>query len=353
LLQLLASGPDLRNLLLGVLMVGFVCKVVFWSSPRNLSSSNTFKKARLGALAIVGLLVLGAAIYLAHRQLQLRTLLWLGAWSTLAAVGLFFATLSSAKMDGKPEDIMRASSIFLFYAIAIGCAVASLSVVAITVGTNPLNSAGAIGIVSTRRYEAEIHLDGTSVLHENRQSSFTSSSGQMNFGCEQTVSGQATFPLPDNATLVGQPLASWRNIANAIPVSAAAGLQGNVVVATGTITGIPYENFPFGIKNCTGGGHGELVLSGQYQTDDVREVSAPPQSLASTVSSSSSKEDWVTLPASQEFKIREIDIAIKDEVGTVASRFALTPSNPVQSDGKFSAIYSPQRQNGQLLIRVQ
>lgn len=230
---------------------------------------------------------------------------------------------------------------------------ASLSIVAITVGTNPLNSAGAIGVISTKRYEAEIHLDGTSVRHENRQSSFTSSSGQVNFGCEQTVSGQATFRLPDDATLVGQPSASWRNIANASRMNAAVEPQGNVVIATGTITGIPYENFPFGIKNCTGGGHGELVLTGQYQTDDVREVTAPPQSMVSTVSSPSSKEDWVTLPASQEFKMREIDIVIKDEVGTVASRFALTMSNPVQSDGKFTAIYSPQRENGQLLVRVQ
>lgn len=96
-LQFLSSGPDLRNLFLGVLMVAFVCKVVFSSSPRNLSSSDTFKKARLGALAIVGLLVLGVAIYLAHYQVQLRTLLWLGAFSTLAAAGLFFATLSSSR----------------------------------------------------------------------------------------------------------------------------------------------------------------------------------------------------------------------------------------------------------------
>lgn len=330
-----------------------MCKVVFWSSPRSLSSNGSFKKARLGALAIVGTLVLGASIYLAHNQLHLRTLLWLGAWSTLAAVVLFFATLSFAKIDGKPEDIARASSSFLFYSIAIGCAVASLSVVAITVGTNPLNSAGAIGIVTTKRYQAEIHLDGTSVLHESRQSSFTSSSGQLNFGCAQVVSGQATFQLPDNATVVGQPLASWRNIDNAFPLNAVVSVQGNVVNATGTIRGKPYDNFPFGIRNCTGGGHGELVLSGQYQTDDVREVSAPPESLVSTVSSSSTTEDWITLPASQEFKISKIDIAIKDEVGKVASRFALTPSNSVYRDGKFSAMYSPQRQNGQLLIRVQ
>jgi hypothetical protein len=350
-LQLLSSLPELRNILLGALLVGLVRLVVFWSSPRNFSSSSTFKKSRLAALVIVGLIVLGAAIYLAHHQLQLPTLLWLGSFSSFAAVIFFFMMISAPKLDTGSPDIVRASLLFLLYGVAIGCGVASLSVAAITVATNPLNSSGGIGVVSAKRYKAEIQLAGTTVVHESRESPFTASSGQRNFGCEETAPAQVAFQLPDGATVIGQPSASWRNTDNASRMNAVVSVQGNVVTATGSITGIPYQSFILGIKNCPGGGHGELVLSGAYRTDSVREVGAPPLSVTSTVSSNSN-EDWITLPTPQEFKITQINIDIKDESGSVVSHFGLTPTNPLQSDGKFSALYSPQREKGQLLIRV-
>jgi hypothetical protein len=94
---------------------------------------------------------------------------------------------------------------------------------------------------------------------------FEKSSGQVNVGCEETVSARATFPLPEGAEIMGTLSAAWRNTDNAKSFTAATRQTGaDEVVAEGTMTGLTREHI-FGIANCPGGGRGELVLSGTYR----------------------------------------------------------------------------------------
>jgi hypothetical protein len=88
---------------------------------------------------------------------------------------------------------------------------------------------------------------------------FTSGSGSINIGCEETRPVTVRYALPSNAE---QPTATaqWVNTDNIENRTSTVNMAGNVVEAVGTISGLR-RNFLF---NCPGGGHGELLLRGQY-----------------------------------------------------------------------------------------
>jgi hypothetical protein len=90
--------------------------------------------------------------------------------------------------------------------------------------------------------------------------SFRASSGQINVGCNDRQITNAVWSVPAGAQDI-QASASWENTDNAKDLSQSVSIRDGTATASGAITGLD-RNF-FG--NCSGGGHGELVMRGTYR----------------------------------------------------------------------------------------
>lgn len=103
--------------------------------------------------------------------------------------------------------------------------------------------------------EFSIHQPNAEVV----QVPFTAGSGSVNIGCEETRPVTVQYQLPSGAE---QPTATaeWVNIDNIEAQNAVTNIQPNLVIAQGWIRGL-HRTF---LLNCPGGGHGELLLRGQY-----------------------------------------------------------------------------------------
>lgn len=88
---------------------------------------------------------------------------------------------------------------------------------------------------------------------------FAVGSGSVNIGCEETRSITLQYPLPPGAE---QPSAAaeWVNTNNIEGQTSNVNVQPTAVMAVGSIHGL-HRTF---LLNCPGGGHGELLLRGQY-----------------------------------------------------------------------------------------
>jgi hypothetical protein len=95
---------------------------------------------------------------------------------------------------------------------------------------------------------------------EIAQVPFRVGSGSVNLGCEETRHVHVEFILPPGGEHP-EATAQWVNVDNLSASNASAITVGDRVDATGVIQGRPKTLF----FNCPGGGHGELVLSGQYE----------------------------------------------------------------------------------------
>ena len=103
--------------------------------------------------------------------------------------------------------------------------------------------------------EFSIHQPNAEVV----QVPFTAGSGSVNIGCEETRSINVQYTLPAGAEQATA-RAEWVNTNNLESQNSTVNVQGNLVTAVGTIRGL-HKTF---LLNCPGGGHGELLLRGQY-----------------------------------------------------------------------------------------
>jgi len=127
-------------------------------------------------------------------------------------------------------------------------AITSINVAAVpTIVPKPSASAGSASPPATVMVSKPFEVLGPSV----------------NVGCEEAATGSVHFLLPERATLQSSN-ASWINVVNVTQYSARVTQSGLDIVANGTIQGRSRENIAFGIKNCPGGGHGNLRLTGTY-----------------------------------------------------------------------------------------
>lgn len=93
---------------------------------------------------------------------------------------------------------------------------------------------------------------------------FQAVASQVNFGCESSQPGNIAFTAPIGATQINCN-ASWINTSNVKNHSQSCSVGGNVVTASGSITGLDKQriSFPGGsVANCPGGGHGQLQVTG-------------------------------------------------------------------------------------------
>jgi hypothetical protein len=134
---------------------------------------------------------------------------------------------------------------------------------------NPTNAAVTATAVKQQTYIAKTHFVGEAELHKDQQQPFRISSGQRNVGCGDLAPASVRLVLPAGAVPVGEPCATWENTSNLSAASigrVAVDPQSNTVYTEGSVRGLPFQSLLFGIRNCPGGGHGELVLQGTYKS---------------------------------------------------------------------------------------
>jgi hypothetical protein len=113
--------------------------------------------------------------------------------------------------------------------------------------------------------------------------------------------------------------------------------DGDMIVATGVIHGLDPQNFGF-IKNCPGGGHGELVISGRIRTA-VRHAEDREMTIPSSITTVTAQPVWVTLPPSTELELSTATVEFHSTAtGKIETTLTVTPQMPEQASGSFRII---------------
>ncbi len=238
--------------------------------------------------------------------------------------------------------------LFFIYTAFISCGLTSAAVFLAVLLTNPANAATGAGLAKPEEFTVALRVVSKNVISQNQDSSFRISSGQANFGCQENKNFHVEFNLPQGSTPVAQ-TASFLNLDNAkllVPPSVSA--KGNTLLADGVLRGLDYENFPLGIRNCPGGGHGELVLSGVYRSTSSHEEQVP-RILYNDLSNAATEPVLVTLP---DLTLVSVEATCKPK-GRPGKEYQVTvsPDHPSASDGPFQVAYLPEKKQISLFLR--
>lgn len=229
----------------------------------------------------------------------------------------FIAFFWVAKLveDAPPQKANRKVTLLLFayviYSILINWGLTAATIFLSVLVLNPSNSA-AISVLRQVNYKASLAISGAVNITSNSEVPFQVSSGQVSFGCEESRPLSVTFPLPANSSFVGAPAARWDNTSNSSASQANVAVAEGRAVASGTIRGLDYQSFGFGIRNCQGGGHGELIVDGMYRTTTTR-VESRSLTMSNSLSSTSIGPVKITLPTERELTISAIRISVMDD----------------------------------------
>jgi hypothetical protein len=138
--------------------------------------------------------------------------------------------------------------------------------------------------------------------------------------------------------VIGQPIASWQNFDNAKQMSPPSVQQdGDTVVGTGVIRGLDFQNFGL-VKNCPGGGHGELVITGRIRTA-VSRTESKEVTIPSSISTVTPQPLWVTLPPSTELELSTVTVEFRSKAtGKIDATLTVGPQMPQQANGPFKVV---------------
>lgn len=191
----------------------------------------------------------------------------------------------------------------------------------------------------------EVSIVGEGVRNASSESvtPFSASSGQINVGCDSTAVGRVSWQLPPGAVPDGPLNAVWLHTDNISAFEASPTYSsGLVAAAQGVIRGLNSQQLPFGIRNCPGGGHGELVLSGNYR---VRSVQRTPVQYPLTGMLSNAPLSF-TLPSGQDVSLSHLTINVAG-AGNPPHKSSI--SIPID-EGK--AEYSTQSEDGKFIVTI-
>jgi hypothetical protein len=279
---------------------------------------------------------------------SLRALLSIAVTLTLFGILIFFIVVSMVHRVGKTDRNHSPLPLlvgFFLYSTTISIGLTSAVEFLAVVLLNPSNASAGQSLVSKSVYSAKATLAGTQNIQDDEIVPFRASSGQGNVGCGDTLSLVATFHLPAGASIIDQPVVAWENVSNLrdprLPPAEVA--PNGDVVGRGQALGLPFQQFDIGpfktqIRNCPGGGHGEVVVSGKYRSTQTH---SQPKIIAvdSTVSAGQSEPVWVSLPSQKEWTLQRADVEFTSQTDPVAPKgtITVTPESPVaqSSDGKF------------------
>ncbi len=255
--------------------------------------------------------------------------------------------VEKAKVGLKTVHVVAFIATYVIYTFSGSSGLSSAGLFAVVVLGNPANSSAA---AKADNYQVVATLHGIRNVSENQTVPFSATSGQVNVGCNETATANVRWQLPAGARVEGTVQPRWEATDNVKALNAppAASVSDGIVSAQGTITGLDRQNLAFGISNCPGGGHGQLVIHGQYVALVSRSEEQPPVELSGAVNS---KDRTVTLaiPNSPDFHITSGSVKLLDKISKQAidtAEFSVTtPEATVQqksTQSKFSVALSGQ-----------
>ena len=310
--------------------------------PPVIASEPFFDQIRRIAMLVISVFLILSWGLLGNTG-SLRTLFGISLALTSSGIVVFFVVVAMVERWQR-RDAAKRSKLglllgFFFYTTTISVGLTSAVEFLAVILLNPTNAVSGQAVVSNRVFSATAVVSGNVDVAQDQEAPFRVSSGQRNLGCNETIQATAIFNLPPDSHLVGGAVARWENISNLSRMAAAAPQEiGGNVVASGTATGLPYQEFALGIRNCPGGGHGELVLTGTYKST-IKQRQPKSAELRSIVSSDGKGPVWVSLPS--EVKIDSIKVVFSSITDPKAPNVTLTvsPESPVaqSDDGKLKA----------------
>lgn len=185
-------------------------------------------------------------------------------------------------------------------------------------------------------YDVDMEYDGVRTTNSMRTESFTTASGNVTVGCEESASTTHAFQAPANATELNCG-ASWINGSNLKSQSQNCAVGGTTATATGSITGLDRRCYlvgevfggVFGRKNvcdCPGGGSGQLQISGSFKVPEskVEQLNKVPVGPYIKVEG---KVLFVTMPAESSVKKSVVRLVFRRR-GCAAEFDSLTVNLP-------------------------
>ncbi|MCU1225769.1 MAG: hypothetical protein JWQ42_3862 [Edaphobacter sp.] len=170
--------------------------------------------------------------------------------------------------------------------------------------------------------------------------------GEVSFGCGESAHPAVTYTLPKGARDVAAH-AEWRDTDHAKGQTQSAAIAGQMVIASGTITGQD-RNW---VGKCMGAGHGELVLKGTYTVDQEGE----PVQVVNTVTGfiTAGKEQSFTIPGVAGSSATHCEIVVSSVDGEIAS--ATVPLNAMAAveKPKFNGPIQATWSKGKLMVSVE
>jgi len=277
---------------------------------------------------------------------SLPALIILAITLTVSGIIAFFMTVGlTMKKEGSAAAVVTASPTillicFLFYTAFISCGLTSAGVFLAVLLTNPANASLGTNLTKPEPLTVTVTVSGKAVTAENQDAPFRVTSGQQNFGCEESKPFKVDFATPTGAAIVGQATAAFLNFDNAkIAGAPTVNQNAGIASAAGVLRGLDYQNLAFGIRNCPGGGHGELVLSGVYRST-VNHEQEVTRVLTNDLTAGS-EPVLVTLP---DFDVSSIKGVCKPKLGQGRTfTVTVTPAETSASDGPFQVNYVPQK----------
>ncbi|MBK6615707.1 hypothetical protein [Ottowia sp.] len=293
----------------GAFIVGFIMT----KPPVVVRQHPMFSHVKPLVAVIIGVSIVLGWLYLANSEAP-KYLKWIAAGSTSLGFMVFFWSAHLVERAYLENGNAHNKTLLLFsyviYSVLISLGLASVALAAIVVKFNPSNP-GSVAEKASKDYQLALEVVGIFAATSHTEVPFQVSSGQINVGCESVAQASVLFDLPRNSKFIGRPSASWMNTANVsrAPVDDPK-VAGNRAIASGHIRGLDRQNLIFA-QNCPGGGHGELVLNGHYQTS-VSTKEPKKVQMKAEISSAAAKPYIITLPTAQEMDIDSVEVVVNE-----------------------------------------
>jgi hypothetical protein len=170
--------------------------------------------------------------------------------------------------------------------------------------------------------------------------------GQVSFGCGDSAHPAVTYTVPNGARDVTAQ-AEWRNTNYAKGQTQVATIAGQMVIASGTITGQD-RNW---VGKCPGIGRGELILKGTYTIDQEKE----PVRVVNTVAGfiAAGKEETFVIPGVAGSSATHCQIVVSSVEGEIASATVPLNSAIAKEKAKFDGPIKAAWAKGKLTVSVE
>jgi hypothetical protein len=199
-------------------------------------------------------------------------------------------------------------------------------------------------------YEITLMADGKEVHDGSAVDSFAVSSGYVSWDCEQTVNPLVQFAAKEDGARVLTAQASFQQMDGRYnnPGPPSVQFSGPNASASGSVTGTNKDGAI--IKNCPGGGHGVLVLTGTYQ----HPVHSEEKYSFSNVGAFG-RDVSVTTPAKESVQLQTVHIEIRrkgcpnivDQMDFPVADLNLRGVDQTSRNGYFVARY----EKGQIVVK--